>query len=109
VRTAANIASTACPDCRQSIARVCQEWADTKAAYRFLSVDRVSEANIVRGYCEATRERTAADRDAPVLMLHDTTEFSRKRDCVSATECLAKPTPAATQTGVCAATPCAAA
>jgi hypothetical protein len=31
----------------QSIPLVCQDWANTKAAYRFFSNDRVSEADIL--------------------------------------------------------------
>jgi hypothetical protein len=33
----------------QSIPLVCQDWANTKAAYRFFSNDRVSEADILGG------------------------------------------------------------
>jgi hypothetical protein len=33
----------------QSIPLVCQDWANTKAAYRFFSNDRVSEADILAG------------------------------------------------------------
>ena len=33
----------------QSIPLACQDWANTKAAYRFLSNDRVSEADILAG------------------------------------------------------------
>jgi hypothetical protein len=54
---------------------VCQDWANTKAAYRFFSNDRVSEADILAGHFQSTRERTIAT-DGPVLVLHDTTEFS---------------------------------
>jgi hypothetical protein len=32
----------------------CQDWANTKAAYRFFSNDRVSEAEILAGHFEAT-------------------------------------------------------
>ncbi|WP_247493947.1 transposase [Bradyrhizobium sp. 142] len=32
----------------QSIPLVCQDWANTKAAYRFFSNDRVSEADLRR-------------------------------------------------------------
>ena len=32
----------------------CQDWASTKAAYRFLSNDAVSEAEILRGHFDAT-------------------------------------------------------
>jgi len=34
----------------QSIPLVCQDWANTKAAYRFFSNDRVSEADILAGH-----------------------------------------------------------
>ena len=63
----------------QSIPLVCQDWANTKAAYRFFSNDRVSEADILAGHFQATRERLAATNGL-VLMLHDTTEFNFKRD-----------------------------
>ncbi|MET4222181.1 hypothetical protein ABIB00_007417 [Bradyrhizobium sp. LB14.3] len=61
----------------QSIPLVCQDWANAKAAYRFFSNDRVSEADILAG--QSTRERTIA-ADGPVLVLHDTTEFSYQRE-----------------------------
>jgi hypothetical protein len=63
----------------QSIPLVCQDWANTKAAYRFFSNDRVSEADILAGHFQSTRERTIAS-DGPVLVLHDTTEFSYQRE-----------------------------
>ncbi|XIA67526.1 transposase DNA-binding-containing protein [Bradyrhizobium sp. TZ2] len=63
----------------QSIPLVCQDWANTKAAYRFFSNDRVSEADILAGHFQSTRERTIAT-GGPVLVLHDTTEFSYQRD-----------------------------
>ena len=34
----------------QSIPLVCQDWANTKAAYRFFSNDRVSEADLCRSF-----------------------------------------------------------
>ena len=74
----------------QSIALVCQDWANIKAAYRFLSNKRVSEADILAGHFGATRERIAATGDAPVLMLHDTTEFSWQRDSAQAIGVLGK-------------------
>jgi Transposase DNA-binding len=67
----------------QSIPLVCQDWANTKAAYRFLSNDRVSEADILAGHFQSTRDRTVAT-DGPVLVLHDTTEFSYQRENVGA-------------------------
>jgi hypothetical protein len=63
----------------QSIPLVCQDWANTKAAYRFFSNDRVSEAEILRGHFQSTRDRTVAIV-GPVLVLHDTTEFTYQRE-----------------------------
>ena len=37
-----------------SLPLACQDWANTKAAYRFLSNDRVSEAQILAGHVQAT-------------------------------------------------------
>jgi len=62
-----------------SIPLVCQDWANTKAAYRFFANDRVSEEDILTGHFQSTRERSAAT-DGPVLVLHDTTEFTYQRD-----------------------------
>ena len=56
----------------------CQDWAATKAAYRFFDNDRVSEAEILAGHFQATRSRVAA-AEGPILVLHDTTEFSFQR------------------------------
>ncbi len=66
-----------------SIPLVCQDWANTKAAYRFLDNDRVNEAEILGGHFRATRDR-AAVADGLILVLHDTTEFSYKRDNIEA-------------------------
>ena len=62
----------------ESIPLACQDWAGTKAAYRFFSNERVSEEEILRGHFDATRHRFAAS-DGPILVLHDTTEFSWRR------------------------------
>lgn len=59
-----------------------QDWANTKAAYRFFSNPRVSEGQILGGHFEATRERIAGS-GALVLMLHDTTEFTFRRNDVA--------------------------
>ena len=67
----------------QSIPLVCQDWANTKAAYRFLSNDRVSESDILAGHFQSTRDRTVAT-DGPVLVLHDTTEFTYQRESTHA-------------------------
>jgi hypothetical protein len=57
----------------------CQDWATTKAAYRFLSNERVSERDILAGHFQSTRERFAAS-DGFALVLHDTTQFFYERD-----------------------------
>jgi Transposase DNA-binding/Transposase Tn5 dimerisation domain len=61
-----------------SLSVACQDWANTKAAYRFLANERVSEREILAGHFQATRDRVAATQ-GPLLVLHDTTEFSFKR------------------------------
>jgi len=67
----------------ESIPLACQDWTNTKAAYRFLSNDRVSEADILAGHFQSTRERTVST-EGPVLVLHDTTEFSYQRQNANA-------------------------
>ena len=58
-----------------------QDWANTKAAYRFFANGRVNEATILGGHFKATRARFESVGDAgPVLVLHDTTEFSYTRE-----------------------------
>jgi hypothetical protein len=59
----------------------CQDWANTKAAYRFFANERVSEADILTGHFRATRERSATVGGTR-LVLHDTTEFSYPRENV---------------------------
>jgi hypothetical protein len=39
----------------------CQDWANTKAAYRFFDNERISEANILAGHFASTRERFGAN------------------------------------------------
>src|SRR3954449_13378273 len=56
----------------------CQDWANTKAAYRFLANEAVSEAEILAGHFRSTRSRVAAT-DGLILVLQDTTEFSYQR------------------------------
>jgi hypothetical protein len=58
----------------------CQDWANTKAAYRFFGNTRVSEANILAGHFRSTRERFTAAVGFPMLVLHDTTEFSYRHE-----------------------------
>jgi hypothetical protein len=62
-----------------SLPLACQDWANTKAAYRFFSNERVNEDEILSGHFQATAERFAAS-DGMVLVLQDTTEFSFKRE-----------------------------
>ncbi|XHR30533.1 MAG: IS4 family transposase [Chthoniobacteraceae bacterium] len=62
-----------------SIPFACQDWASTKAAYRFFSNPRVSETDILGGHFESTRNRFH-DVCGPALILHDTTEFSYDRE-----------------------------
>src|SRR3954470_21275803 len=62
-----------------TVPAACQDWAATKAAYRFFSNPRVDDAVIFAGHVAATATRFAA-RSGTVLVLHDTTEFSFTRD-----------------------------
>jgi hypothetical protein len=57
----------------------CQDWANTKAAYRFLDNADVHEDVILEGHFRATRDRFRAIK-GPILVLHDTTTFSFQRD-----------------------------
>jgi hypothetical protein len=63
----------------ESIPLACQDWANTKAAYRFFSNPRFGEKEILHGHFQATQQRFAATQ-GPILILHDTTEFSYKRE-----------------------------
>jgi hypothetical protein len=42
----------------QSIPMVCQNWTNTRAAYRFFSNDRVSEADILAGHLARNADRS---------------------------------------------------
>ncbi|MGY4167779.1 hypothetical protein ACVIM8_001852 [Bradyrhizobium sp. USDA 4529] len=66
-------------DIGQIIPLVCEDRANTKAAYRFFSNERVNEADILCGHFEATRGRVVAT-EGPTLVLHDTTKFSFRRE-----------------------------
>lgn len=63
----------------QSVLYACQDWANTKAAYRFFSNDEVSEDQILTGHFQATRGRLSR-ADQMILMVHDTCEFSFQRE-----------------------------
>jgi len=73
----------------RSIPLACQDWAATKAAYRFFSNERICEEQILAGHFEATRERLPQG-EAPVLVLHDTAEFSYKREDMAAVGLVSK-------------------
>lgn len=62
----------------ESIPKACQDWAETKAVYRFLSNARVCAQEILGGHFHQTSERVSACQ-GPVLVLHDTSEFTFKR------------------------------
>src|SRR5471032_3500327 len=44
----------------RTVPLACQDWANTKAAYRFFDNDRVSEHDILSGDFEATAQRFSA-------------------------------------------------
>ena len=67
----------------QSIPWACQDWTNTKAAYRFFANERVSESAILGGHVQATKKRLASGA-WPILILHDTTELSFHRKDVAA-------------------------
>src|SRR3954454_23751580 len=62
-----------------TVPAACQDWAATKAAYRFFDNPRVDEAAILVGHFAATAARFAATTGT-ILVLHDTTEFSFTRN-----------------------------
>ena len=62
----------------ESIPFACQDWANTKAAYRFFANDRVDEGDILSWHFAATRTRYDASKGT-ILLIQDTTEFSYQR------------------------------
>jgi hypothetical protein len=74
----------------ESVPYACQDWANTKAAYRFFSNDAVSEDQIMAGHFQATRGRLSKVNQK-ILMLHDTCEFSFQRDKDSKIGLLGRP------------------
>lgn len=62
-----------------TIPTACQDWAATKAAYRFFDNSRVDESVILAGHFAATQSRFA-QAEGSILILHDTTEFSYQRN-----------------------------
>lgn len=73
-----------------SIPLACQDWANTKAAYRFFSNKRVCEKDVLQGHFQSTRERFEA-AEGPVLILHDTCEFVYKREDESLIGIISRP------------------
>lgn len=63
----------------ESIPYACQDWASTKAAYRFFANERVEEGEILSGHFAATRDRFGRS-EGPILLIQDTTEFIYKRE-----------------------------
>jgi len=63
----------------QTIPFACEDWANTKAAYRFMDNDRVSEQDILSGHFQATAQRFSKT-DGPILVLQDTCTFSYERE-----------------------------
>jgi Transposase DNA-binding len=61
-----------------TIPLACQDWANTKAAYRFFANPKVEEGEILSGHFGATKMRYA-ESEGPVLLLQDTTEFTYQR------------------------------
>lgn len=59
----------------ETIPLVCQDWANTKAAYRFFSNPRVNEADILSSHFQSTRDRFKLS-SGPILVLQDTVEYS---------------------------------
>jgi hypothetical protein len=74
----------------ESVPYACQDWANTKAAYRFFSNAEVSEDQIMAGHFAATRDRLA-QAGQKILMLHDTCEFSFQREKDSQIGLLGRP------------------
>jgi hypothetical protein len=73
----------------RSIPWGCQDWAAVKAAYRFFSNDRVREEQNLAGHFLATRKRILCGEEL-FLVLHDTTEFSYKREDMAAVGLVSK-------------------
>lgn len=63
----------------QAIPLACQDWSQTKAAYRFLSNERVSEQEVLSGHFEASSQRFKST-EGIILVLQDTTTFSFRRE-----------------------------
>ena len=58
-----------------SLPTECEDWANAKAAYRFLSNDRVTEQEIMAGHFVSTARTVLFSTEETFLVLHDTIEF----------------------------------
>ena len=63
----------------QSIPLACQDWANTKAGYRFLSNSKITIEKILQGHFMSTKKRVMAICSPYILIIQDTTEFSYNR------------------------------
>lgn len=61
----------------KTIPLACEDWANTKAAYRFFSSERITETEILNGHFQSTKKRFTESKKL-ALVLHDTSEFSYK-------------------------------
>lgn len=62
-----------------TIPAACQDWANTKAAYRFFANQRITTHHILGGHITSTQQRCSAHAQLPLLILHDTTEVTYRR------------------------------
>lgn len=62
----------------KSIPQVFDEWSEIKATYRFLSNARVNESEILFSHFINSKQRITENNN-PVLILHDTSEFTYSR------------------------------
>ena len=60
----------------RSFPNLFEDWAETKAAYRFFANDRVTYDALIAGQRQATEDRLARQGRERVLYLQDTTAFS---------------------------------
>ena len=58
-----------------TIPTACQDWSNTKAAYRFFANKRLTESEILAGHFLSTKSRFHSTQGR-VLVLHDTTEMT---------------------------------
>ena len=62
-----------------SLPAACEDWANTKAAYRFFSNVRLTEQEILAGHFVLTARRVSSSAEETFLVKHDTSEFSYNR------------------------------